>query len=170
MTRGCRRSPAEGQDGQSARAARTRRHLSGGFCRAGKSRGAGCPVLGPMIARASVAELEARTRLLMVGEASSAASTNRCVSRYLTQAGVPNTWVDLGPSAWRIGPAYEHPRTSLIDPRRLAAPAASAKRLSTLPCCVRAASAVRSMSDSLQASVSRSTPDRIGRPARVPKS
>jgi hypothetical protein len=32
----------------------------------------------------------------VVGEASSAASTNRCVSRYLTQAGVPNTWVDLG--------------------------------------------------------------------------
>jgi hypothetical protein len=49
-----------------------------------------------MIARASVAELEARTRLLMVGEASSAASTNRYVSRYLIQAGVPNTWVDLG--------------------------------------------------------------------------
>ena len=59
-----------------------------------------------MIARASVAELEARTRLLMVGEASSAASTNRYVSRYLIQAGVPNTWVDLGLSAWRIGPAY----------------------------------------------------------------
>jgi pimeloyl-ACP methyl ester carboxylesterase len=35
-------------------------------------------------------------QLLVVGEASSAASTNRCVSRYLTQAGVPNTWVDLG--------------------------------------------------------------------------
>jgi pimeloyl-ACP methyl ester carboxylesterase len=35
-------------------------------------------------------------QLLVVGEASSAASTNRCVSRYLTQAGVTNTWVDLG--------------------------------------------------------------------------
>jgi pimeloyl-ACP methyl ester carboxylesterase len=35
-------------------------------------------------------------QLLVVGEASSAASTNRCVSRYLTQAGVSNTWVDLG--------------------------------------------------------------------------
>ena len=31
-----------------------------------------------------------------IGEASSAASTNRCVSRYLTQAGVSNTWIDLG--------------------------------------------------------------------------
>ena len=35
-------------------------------------------------------------QLLVVGEASNAASVNRCVSRYLTQAGVKNTWVDLG--------------------------------------------------------------------------
>jgi len=35
-------------------------------------------------------------QLLVVGEASAAASTNRCVSKYLTQAGVANTWVDLG--------------------------------------------------------------------------
>ena len=34
--------------------------------------------------------------LLIVGEASSASSTNHCVSRYLTQAGVKNTWVNLG--------------------------------------------------------------------------
>jgi pimeloyl-ACP methyl ester carboxylesterase len=35
-------------------------------------------------------------QLLVVAEASSAASTNHCVSKYLTQAGVPNTWVGLG--------------------------------------------------------------------------
>ena len=35
-------------------------------------------------------------QLLIVAEASSAASTNRCVSRYLDQAGVKNTWIDLG--------------------------------------------------------------------------
>jgi len=34
--------------------------------------------------------------LLVVGEASAASSTNHCVSRYLTQAGVENTWVNLG--------------------------------------------------------------------------
>lgn len=35
-------------------------------------------------------------QLLVVGEASAASSTNQCVSHYLTQAGVKNTWVDLG--------------------------------------------------------------------------
>ena len=34
--------------------------------------------------------------LLVVGEASAASSTNHCVSRYLSQAGVRNTWVNLG--------------------------------------------------------------------------
>jgi pimeloyl-ACP methyl ester carboxylesterase len=34
--------------------------------------------------------------LLVVGEASAASNTNHCVSRYLTQAGVENTWVNLG--------------------------------------------------------------------------
>lgn len=33
--------------------------------------------------------------LLIVGEASAASNTNHCVSRYLTQAGVENTWVNL---------------------------------------------------------------------------
>jgi hypothetical protein len=36
--------------------------------------------------------------IVQVGEASRAASTNLYVSRYLTQAGVTNTWADLGPS------------------------------------------------------------------------
>jgi pimeloyl-ACP methyl ester carboxylesterase len=40
--------------------------------------------------------LQRMPHLLLVGEASSAASVNRCVSKYLTQAGVHNTWVDLG--------------------------------------------------------------------------
>ena len=40
--------------------------------------------------------LKGMPHLLVVGEASSAASTNRCVSKYLTQAGVKNTWVNLG--------------------------------------------------------------------------
>jgi pimeloyl-ACP methyl ester carboxylesterase len=35
-------------------------------------------------------------QLLVVAEASSAASTNHCVSKYLTQAGVQNTWLGLG--------------------------------------------------------------------------
>ena len=34
--------------------------------------------------------------LLMVAEAGSLANTNHCVSKYLIQAGVPNTWVNLG--------------------------------------------------------------------------
>ncbi len=40
--------------------------------------------------------LQRMAHLLIVGEASSAASVNRCVSKYLTQAGVRNTWVNLG--------------------------------------------------------------------------
>ena len=40
--------------------------------------------------------LQRMPHLLIVGEASSASSTNRCVSKYLTQAGVLNTWVNLG--------------------------------------------------------------------------
>jgi pimeloyl-ACP methyl ester carboxylesterase len=40
--------------------------------------------------------LQRMPHLLVVGEASAAASTNHCVSRYLTQAGVQNTWVNLG--------------------------------------------------------------------------
>ena len=40
--------------------------------------------------------LQGVPQLLLTGEASSAASTNRCVSKYLTQAGVPNTWLSLG--------------------------------------------------------------------------
>ena len=40
--------------------------------------------------------LQRMPHLLVVGEASAASSTNHCVSRYLTQAGVRNTWVNLG--------------------------------------------------------------------------
>jgi pimeloyl-ACP methyl ester carboxylesterase len=40
--------------------------------------------------------LQGVPQLLLTGEASSAASTNRCVSKYLTQAGVQNTWLSLG--------------------------------------------------------------------------
>jgi len=40
--------------------------------------------------------LQKMPHLLVVGEASAASSTNHCVSRYLTQAGVRNTWVNLG--------------------------------------------------------------------------
>lgn len=40
--------------------------------------------------------LKKMPQLLVVGEASAASSTNHCVSRYLTQAGVENTWVNLG--------------------------------------------------------------------------
>ena len=40
--------------------------------------------------------LQRMPHLLVVGEASAASSTNQCVSRYLTQAGVRNTWVNLG--------------------------------------------------------------------------
>jgi len=43
-----------------------------------------------------LSNLQGIPQLLVVGEASSAASTNRCVSRYLSQAGVTNTWIDLG--------------------------------------------------------------------------
>jgi pimeloyl-ACP methyl ester carboxylesterase len=40
--------------------------------------------------------LQGVPQLLFTAEASSAASTNRCVSKYLTQAGVQNTWLSLG--------------------------------------------------------------------------
>ena len=40
--------------------------------------------------------LKRMPHLLVVGEASAASSTNHCVSRYLTQAGVQNRWVNLG--------------------------------------------------------------------------
>ena len=40
--------------------------------------------------------LKRMPHLLVVGEASAASDTNHCVSRYLTQAGVENTWVNLG--------------------------------------------------------------------------
>jgi pimeloyl-ACP methyl ester carboxylesterase len=40
--------------------------------------------------------LQKMPHLLIVAEASSAANTNHCVSKYLTQAGVENTWVNLG--------------------------------------------------------------------------
>jgi pimeloyl-ACP methyl ester carboxylesterase len=40
--------------------------------------------------------LQAMPHLLLVGEAASAANVNHCVSKYLTQAGVENTWVNLG--------------------------------------------------------------------------
>lgn len=40
--------------------------------------------------------LKRMPHLLVVGEASAASGTNHCVSRYLTQAGVENTWVNLG--------------------------------------------------------------------------
>jgi pimeloyl-ACP methyl ester carboxylesterase len=40
--------------------------------------------------------LQGVPQLLLTGEASSASSTNRCVSKYLTQAGVQNTWISLG--------------------------------------------------------------------------
>jgi pimeloyl-ACP methyl ester carboxylesterase len=40
--------------------------------------------------------LQKMPHLLIVGEASAAANTNHCVSKYLTQAGVENTWVNLG--------------------------------------------------------------------------
>jgi pimeloyl-ACP methyl ester carboxylesterase len=40
--------------------------------------------------------LKRMPQLLVVGEASAASDTNHCVSRYLTQAGVENTWVNLG--------------------------------------------------------------------------
>ncbi len=40
--------------------------------------------------------LQRMAHLLIVAEASSAANTNHCVSKYLTQAGVQNTWVNLG--------------------------------------------------------------------------
>jgi len=40
--------------------------------------------------------LKRMPHLLVVGEASAASTTNHCVSRYLTQAGVENTWVNLG--------------------------------------------------------------------------
>ena len=40
--------------------------------------------------------LQRMPHLLVVGEASAASSTNHCVSRYLAQAGVRNTWVNLG--------------------------------------------------------------------------
>jgi len=39
--------------------------------------------------------LQKMPHLLIVAEASSAANTNHCVSKYLTQAGVENTWVNL---------------------------------------------------------------------------
>ncbi|HEX2173743.1 MAG TPA: hypothetical protein VHL09_14995, partial [Dehalococcoidia bacterium] len=40
--------------------------------------------------------LQRMPHLLIVGEAAAAANTNHCVSKYLTQAGVENTWVNLG--------------------------------------------------------------------------
>ena len=40
--------------------------------------------------------LQKMPHLLIVAEASSAANTNHCVSKYLSQAGVENTWVNLG--------------------------------------------------------------------------
>jgi hypothetical protein len=40
--------------------------------------------------------LQGMAHLLIVAEASSAANANYCVSRYLTQGGVQNTWVKLG--------------------------------------------------------------------------
>jgi pimeloyl-ACP methyl ester carboxylesterase len=40
--------------------------------------------------------LKSAKHLLIAGEAASAANVNHCVSKYLTQAGVENTWVNLG--------------------------------------------------------------------------
>jgi pimeloyl-ACP methyl ester carboxylesterase len=40
--------------------------------------------------------LQEMPHLLLVGEAASAANVNHCVSKYLTQAGVENSWVNLG--------------------------------------------------------------------------
>ena len=40
--------------------------------------------------------LKRMPHLLVAGEASVASNTNHCVSRYLTQSGVENTWVNLG--------------------------------------------------------------------------
>lgn len=40
--------------------------------------------------------LQKMPHLLIVGEAAAAANTNHCVSKYLTQAGVENDWVNLG--------------------------------------------------------------------------
>jgi pimeloyl-ACP methyl ester carboxylesterase len=43
--------------------------------------------------------LQKAVHLLITAEASSAANTNYCVSKYLTQAGVKNTWINLGRDA-----------------------------------------------------------------------
>jgi len=43
--------------------------------------------------------LQKTVHLLITAEASSAANTNYCVSKYLTQAGVKNTWINLGRDA-----------------------------------------------------------------------